>query len=133
MRFKKFLAAAVFSLGLLILPASQALAFNFFSTPTCNYKNGSGKTSSICQQAASQGTTNPVVNIIQIAVDILAVLAGMLAVLMILISGFQLITSGGSTEGTANARKRMVSSIVGLIIIGLAWTIIRLITDQILS
>jgi hypothetical protein len=76
---------------------------------------------------------NPAVHIIQVATSIVALLAGFLAVFMIMISGFQYVTSGGSDEAVSNAKKRLRSALIGLVVVALAWTIIRFVKDSLLS
>jgi hypothetical protein len=55
------------------------------------------------------------------------------AVIMIMIAGFTYVTAGGNSEDTKNARNRIIYAGVGLVVIALAWTITRFITNEILS
>ena len=90
--------------------------------------------SPVCNQAANTGANdNPAVRIIKSAANIVAVVAGVAAVIMIILGGFTLITSAGNQESVSKARRRVVYSLVGLAIVGLAWTITRLITDRVLQ
>lgn len=134
------------------LPTSTASAFSLFPKKVCEAGNtdciknpnkacspndktcanlcaGEGVKSSVCQ-APAEG--NPVANLIGAAANLLALIAGLVAVVMIIIAGFQLVTSGGNSEQLTKARGRILGAIIGLIIIALAWTIIRLVTDNIL-
>lgn len=114
----------------ILAPAAPAYAVNFFDT---NQKNSpctdQTKNSPLCQPDKS--TQNPVIHAIRITTNIIATISGFLAVFMIIISGFQFVTSGGSDESVANARKRIVNSVIGLIIVAMAWTIIRFVTDRV--
>jgi hypothetical protein len=138
-----FLALAVFH-----SPAPQVKAFDFFSncitqsdgTKVCGpcKENPNAPT---CKQAKNQGTKNPVISTIRTASNILAVVAGVAAVVMIMISGFRFITAGGVTPGqrggdpnnVKTARATLLYSVVGLVVIALAWTIVRFITDRVLK
>jgi hypothetical protein len=51
-------------------------------------------------------------------------------VIMIIIAGFAMVTSAGNSEAVANARRRIVSAIVGLLIVALAWAIVRFVVDR---
>lgn len=62
-------------------------------------------------------------NLIQVAINLLFVFGIILAVVFILISGIQMIISGGEKQKVQNARNRLIYSIVGLVIIFLAFLI----------
>lgn len=86
---------------------------------------------SIC---ADQGTNkDPVLHVIQVAANLIAIIAGVAAVILIIISGISMITSGGNQEAVAGARRRITAAIVGLVIIALAWTIIKFFTDRLIT
>ncbi|MBX4188671.1 pilin [Candidatus Saccharibacteria bacterium] len=88
-------------------------------------------TSAICHDS---GTTKiPVIDIIHTTATIVAVLTGVIAVVAIIISGFQLITSAGNAETVKNARRRLISAIIGVVVVALAWTIITFVTDKLLA
>lgn len=122
----KILCLTVF--GLLVLCFSQAktaAAFNILGD-ACRGNNGP-----TCQQNSKQaGTnTNPVVDTIQKAVDLIAIIAGIVAVFTVLYSGLRYILSGDNPEGQKQAREILQNALIGLIIIALAWTIITVITN----
>jgi len=83
----------------------------------------------ICQDRNT--TQNPVIRIIRIAANIVAFLTGIAAVIMIVLSGFVFVTSGGNPERTSNARRRLIYSLVGLIVVALSWTIITFLLNRI--
>jgi hypothetical protein len=74
-----------------------------------------------------------VVRIIHVAADIIAVLTGVLAVVAIIVSGLQMIISAGNAETVKTARRRLVSAVVGLVVVALAWTIITFALDNLLA
>ncbi len=75
-------------------------------------------------------TSNPVLHVIQVATSIIAVIVAIAAVVMIIVSGIRMITSGGNQEAVSNARKRITSAIIGLVIVALSWTIINFAIDK---
>jgi hypothetical protein len=127
--FAGILVVAIFALG----SASQA------ASPISEICDQAPK-SPTCQQTIAQTKkgTNPVVDIIRTAVDILAVLAGVGAVIVIIISGFMFITAGGGVAGQRatdpnrlkTARAALTGAIIGLVIVALAWTIVTFVTNQ---
>lgn len=134
MKFKYLITVLLIMVSFMFIPV-RTHAYDFFSNPNnsssaCGTGNNT-KPSPVCQ--APNSTKNPINHTIQIATSVVALLAGVLAVIMIIVSGFTLITSGGNQEAVANSRKRITSAIIGLIIVGLAWTIIRLVTDNIIQ
>jgi hypothetical protein len=138
LKIKLLLLAIVATMVMGISSPAPARAFDFFPNNVCHAADTTTKDtngSPVCQQATSQkqSNNNPVISTIQTASSIMAFLAGVLAVIMIIVSGFTFVTSGGSSEATASARKRIVNSIIGIVIVGLAWLIIRVITDRIIQ
>lgn len=97
---------------------------------------GTASTSPACQQAAGQDTNDPVAGpggVINKAANIVALVAGVGAIIMILIGGFFYVTAGGNTENAGKARARIVSAFIGLVVVALAWVLVRLITDRVIK
>lgn len=130
MRFMRIILACLLASAALFLPAAAVKAAS----------SGDQKLFSACSQAPNspvckdQGTQeNPVLHIINVAADIVAILTGIAAVVMIIISGLTMITSAGNQEAVANSRKRIVSALIGLVIVVLAWAITRFIIDRLVQ
>ncbi len=123
------------AIALLFAPAFTVLAAS--SNPldqACS--QGTASTGAICKQSQAQGTTNPVSGpsgIINKAANIIALVAGVGAVIMILIGGFFYVTSAGNTENAAKAKSRITSAFIGLVVVALAWVLVRLITDRVIK
>jgi hypothetical protein len=66
-----------------------------------------------------QSLPNRIIGIINIALT----LVGLLFLVMIIISGFQWMTSGGNEELISKAKKRLIGAIIGLAIVLGAWII----------
>lgn len=66
-------------------------------------------------------------NLIQLAINLLFVFGIILAIVFILVSGIQWIMSGGEKQKLQNARNRLIYSIVGLIVIAIAFVIVNII------
>jgi hypothetical protein len=113
-------------------------AFNLFNK-NCNgshAQGGNGSISPICENSKNakndSAGNNAVLRAIKSAANIIAFIGGVAAIIVIIISGLSLITSSGSSEQVANARRRIVYTAVGLAVIGLAWEITRFVTDKLL-
>lgn len=128
---KKILASLAISFGLLFaLPGSAVAAWNPFSD-ACS---GAGADSAACQDAKSQsGSRNnqdPLTGsdgLLMKITNIVAAIAGIAAVIIIVLAGLRMVTSGGSTEDIAGARRALIYAVVGLVVIALARVIIGLI------
>lgn len=138
---KKLLILLLFMTPLLIIafgPSHNASAVHIFD-PVCtngNVQGGNNKESPVCKDSKSaQGNDandNVVLRIIKAGANVIAFLAGAAAIIMIIVAGFSFVTSGGNSEKTANARRRIVGATIGLVIIALAWAITRFITGKVL-
>lgn len=128
---KKILASLAISFGLLFaLPSSAAAAWNPFGD-ACS---GAGADSAACQdaksQAGSSGNQDPLTGsdgLLMKITNVVAVIAGIAAVIIIVLAGLRMVTSGGSTEDIAGARRALIYAVVGLAVIALARVIIGLI------
>jgi hypothetical protein len=122
---KVMMAVALIS-GFLTMPAMAANS-NDQLFAACKQAPGSA----VCHDIDTKD--NPVVRIIHVAADIIAVLTGVLAVVAIIVSGLQMIISSGNAETVKTARRRLVSAVVGLVVVALAWTIITFALDNLLA
>ncbi len=97
-------------------------------------KSGStAANSAVCKDIGSGTSTNPVNKVIKTATEIIAIATGVAAVVYIILGGITMITSSGNAEAVANARKRIIYAVIGLIIVALAWTTISFVTDRLLK
>jgi len=113
------------------------IAFTFFTAPALAVTDANNKVFAICASNPSatickekNPTEDPVVRIIRAAANIIALLTGAMAVIFIILGGITMITSNGSSEAVANARKRIIYAVIGLLIVALAWTVIAFVTDK---
>jgi hypothetical protein len=121
----------------LIIPSSlafvaQASAYN----PLGQACTGNAASSAACQQASSQGSTDPIAGpdgIINKAAGIIAIIAGIAAVIVIIVGGFSYITSAGNAESAKKARQRILGAVIGLVVVFLAWSIVRYVSDNVLK
>lgn len=65
-------------------------------------------------------------------INVLLVVAGILAVLFLIIGGFRYITAHGNEEAAEGAKKTILHSIIGLVVIILSFVIIRVIANALI-
>lgn len=129
MRIIKRLLIAVAILTGMLMPAT-ALAYNPLD-PACT----NGSQSAVCQQAQGQGSTDPLVGpngVINKVANIIAIITVIGGTIMVLIGGFFFVTSAGNPENVKKAKDRIVAGLIGIVVVTIAWAIVRFITDRIL-
>jgi len=109
----------------------------FMSAPALAATDANNKVFAVCATNPSatickekNPTEDPVVRIIRDASNIIVLLTGAMAVIFIILGGITMISSSGSPEAVANARKRIIYAVIGLVIVSLAWTAIAFVTDK---
>ncbi|HSX05973.1 MAG TPA: hypothetical protein VLF69_05885 [Candidatus Saccharimonadales bacterium] len=110
-------------------PAGQIC--NVTSNPlACACTTGNGSSDST---ACSAGTGDPISGsngILKKASLVIATLAGIAAVIIIIVGGFQFVTSNGDANKAAGARKAVIGATVGLVIIAVAEGAVILIVSK---
>ncbi|MEX2006681.1 MAG: pilin [Candidatus Saccharimonadales bacterium] len=123
-------------LGLLTLPILMTSAGGLALNPLEDVCRGEARTSPACREAETQSgdpSTNPVVDTIATAANIVAIIAGIGAVIIIIWSGFKFVTAGGNPEKAREARSTLTGAVVGLVIVALAWVIVSIVTTRIIQ
>jgi Type IV secretion system pilin len=135
----------IFSLAMLVMVLlSSAASVSAVTTNPLNQacqSNNLTRSSAVCKQSQSQGTTNPVSGpkgIINTAANIVALITGGAAVIVIIISGFMFVTAGGAAPGQRStdpnrlktARSSLSGAIIGLVIVAFSWILVRFVTDH---
>lgn len=93
-----------------------------------------------CKQAAQQvadaNNTNPITGnggVLQVAINIIAALAGIVAVIMVIVGGMNFITSNGNPENVKKARTRIISALIGAAVVALSWTILSFVNNKFIN
>lgn len=71
------------------------------------------------------GSNTTLNNVVANGVNILSVVIGIVAVVMIMVAGFRYVTAGGDSGKLGAAKNTLVYAIVGLVIVGLAQSIVH--------
>ena len=97
-------------------------------------------TDAVCQGVAlTTGTTGcsdakgspSVQSTITLVINVLSFVVGFAAVIMIIIGGFRFITAGGDSGKVASAKDSVLYSIVGLVVVVLAQTIVKFVLNKV--
>lgn len=121
---KSFLFSILFALTLIApFPAFAATA-NFFGpiiSPECNCENQSGAGGSAIATAPDYGC---VLQTVQNVISLTITIGVFIAVIAIVITSFQFMTSVTNPEAKNKARGRLVSVLVGMLLVLSAWLIV---------
>ncbi len=113
---KRVVLVAVF-IVLAVIPLGHAAAYDAFQgfkgKEACG---GSAQGSAVCSTNGTNTITGPT-GVLRKATNIIALLAGIAAVILIVLSGFQFITSGGDAQKIAGARNTLFGAIIGVVIV----------------
>jgi hypothetical protein len=112
-----------------VLPAAPVLAAPFpFDKVNC--ASSAGQESAICKSTGGDPLTGSA-GIIHTATKIIAGLAGAAAVIIMVLAGIRYITSDGDAEQVSRAKKTIIFSAVGLIVIILGQAIINIVLGKV--
>jgi hypothetical protein len=114
--------------GVFMMSSGVALAAANPSYTACGYTGAAG--SPVCSTSSADPLTGKN-GIIVKATNIIALVAGVAAVIMIIVSGIKFITSQGDPSSVAEARKTIIYTAVGLVVIVLARTIITYVVSKV--
>lgn len=123
---KRFIAVFVLCLSLVGLSGGPAYAFNPLRDACAT---SGGGTSTACSATNTDPITGPN-GVLHKASLVIATLAGVAAVIVIVISGFQFVTSSGEPQKAAAARSALIGAIVGLVIIVLAESMVLFVLNK---
>lgn len=124
-----FLLASLLALPVLALPTTVA-AVDIVPSEVCG-RGAEARNSAVCRDnrsAENNPNRNPIFGpsgAITAAVNILSVVVGVVAVIMIILGGLKYVTSGSNPQDVANARERIIYSLVALAVAALAQVIVR--------
>lgn len=119
----------LFGLCLFLAPDSIAAQTDVFGGACAEAPN------SVACEEAKKNAKDPVSGsggILQTTVNILALISAISAVIIIVISGIMFATAGGNPDRAKSAQGMIVYSLVGLVVIALAWTLISFVVNRLL-
>lgn len=115
-----------------LAPAVPASAANLFPGG-CGAGSANG-TPAVCNdvrgQSANNGTNDPIVHIITVAVQVIAYIIGIASVIGILAASLRMITSGGDSQAVASARSGVLYCLIGVAIAALAQVLVMFVLSK---
>ena len=66
-------------------------------------------------------------------IQVLLAISGLVAVIFLIVGGFRYITAGGNEETAESAKKTITNAIIGIVVIILAFVIVRVIANALIS
>ncbi|HET7672947.1 MAG TPA: pilin [Candidatus Saccharimonadales bacterium] len=131
-KLKNIALLTVLSLGL-ALPFFGGSAHALYSGAkdeacvTVGVGDGSGHCDQDKLKTSSQGLGGTVDKVI----NLLTIIVGLICVIMIIISGIRFVTAAGDSNQITSARNTFIYALVGLIIVGFAQIIVKLVLTKI--
>jgi hypothetical protein len=126
---KKLLLVALLAVTMVTVSGAQAQAvWNPFEDVGCRQ----AQKSAVCNDSKSGG--NPLSGpdgIILKAVNLVAFIGGLAAIIIIILASMRFITSGGSSEDIAGARRTLIYAFVGLVVLVLARGLVAFVINRI--
>ncbi|HVW23012.1 MAG TPA: hypothetical protein VHB51_00810 [Candidatus Saccharimonadales bacterium] len=128
---KRIILMLLAPLVLATATVGQAAAVDLFQH--CG-KDSAGGNPAVCQDVDSQGgdngSNNPVIHTIKIAIEVLSWVIGIAAIIGVVVSGMRMALDGGDSSKVAEARNALTYSLIGVAIAILAQTIVVVVLDR---
>jgi uncharacterized membrane protein len=118
-KFSLFHAVSILAMIAVLALALAPMAFAQFQTPS---PGGTGL-------PGDSTISGFILRIINIALAV----AGLIAVLFLIIGGFRYITAAGNEETAESAKKIILNAVIGIVVIILAFVIVRVISNALVS
>ena len=122
-----FVALAILSVSVVAFLPQAVSAVDLFPDVTCQ---GQGANSPACTADDKDNITGPD-GVLARATTLIAIIGGIAAVIGLIIGGFQFVTSSGDSGKIASAKKTITYSLVGVVVIALARTIIVFVISRV--
>lgn len=119
---KSVIIAVALSLvgGLMVLTPASAVDC---STPQECMEQG-------LQSTGGTGGDTDLASVIKLITNVLMFIIGAVAVIMVIIGGFQYVTSQGDSSKTTTAKNTILYAVIGLIVALLAYAIVQFVVDR---
>lgn len=128
---KRFLIIFAVFMSLLVpslVAVDHAAAIDIF--PNCGNGSVAG-TPAVCQDVKTPGTSNPIIHVIKVLINIISIVIGVAAVIGIVLSGLRMMLANGDANSIASGRNTLLYCLVGLAVAVLAQTIVIVVLDRI--
>ncbi|CAN5123601.1 hypothetical protein BH09PAT3_BH09PAT3_3230 [soil metagenome] len=126
--FKRYIAVLASLVCLTMFVPASASAWSPFGSVDCS---GRAKQSAVCADRSK--TADPIAGsdgIVMKIVNLVAIVSGSIAIIIIVLAGLRFVTSGGSSEDVAGARRALIYAVIGLVVLVLARTLVAFIVGK---
>jgi hypothetical protein len=130
--------AAALLMGLVLIAVPVALPAVAHAAATADISNclatGSGLSvdaGSTCTAPSTAGGTTKINTLITDIVNIFSAVVGVISVIMIIVGGFQYITSGGDTGKVGTAKTTIIYAIVGLVVVAFSQFLVQFVLNKV--
>jgi hypothetical protein len=84
-----------------------------------------------CTAPSTAGGTTKINNLITDVVNIFSAVVGVVSVIMIIVGGFQYITSGGDSGKVSTAKTTIIYAIVGLVVVAFSQFLVQFVLNKV--
>ncbi len=132
----RLLLASLASVFIISAPLPALAATDVFKD-VCNSSGGNGtqQNSTVCQsKTGTDPAKNPLYGpdgVLTTAVNILSIAVGIVAVVMIILAGLKFVTSGSNPQEVTKARETIIYALAGVVIAVLAQIIVQFVLKSI--
>jgi hypothetical protein len=115
------------------LSSSTVSAANVFGVCSTSTDSGvSANGTDVCKSAGSNPPgTNPVIDALRVAINILSFVVGVASVIVIIISSLRMVLNGGDPQAVGRARNGIIYALVGILVVAVSQSLVVFILDKI--
>ena len=128
---RNVIATLLTAFALVFIPLAAPVAVFADSADIQNNLCGGANLSLSTGNCAATDRTTQLNSLIHTIVNIFSLIIGVVAVIMIIIGGFQYISSGGDSNKISTAKNTIMYAIIGLIIVALAQFIVQFVLSKV--
>ncbi len=115
-------------LSFLVLQSNSVQATSVFDV--CSNNQEISQTN-VCRTIKTKGSSNAGTSLIQSITSIFSYIAGIAAVILIILAGFQFVTSGGDSKKVQQARDTILYAVIGIVIVLIARVILIFVSNKV--
>lgn len=133
----------LFALSLPLIVISQVSAVDIFNNcstvpvatgaqaQNCSDCTSKAAATDFCKEVTKTTTTNPVIHIIKIAIEVVSWIAGVSAVVGLIVSGLRMVLANGDANAVSTARSGILYSLIGIGVVVFAQIIVAFVLNKI--
>lgn len=136
---RKKIAVLSTALALVLVPVAAPVLVSADTTSGTDIQNNIAcgtdlsidQTTNCNAQSDTSGGASKVNSIITTIVRVFSAIVGVISIIMIIVGGFQYITSGGDSNKITNAKNTIVYALIGLVFVALAQFLVQFVLNKV--